>query len=169
MTTLLNFLAALVGWFCPAVVWQIPPGLTPDNSAQWGMFQGLVLLNDYCYVPVTLASAVAMTLTAAQLSQLGMINITGAQGGAITATTDTAAAILAAMSPNFIGLPLNSTYASPVRIMNNGTGQVITVVGGTGVTISGTATIASGSWREFMMIPTAAGAITMLNVGGGTI
>jgi hypothetical protein len=55
-----------------------------------------------------------------------------------------------------------------VRIVNGqGTG-VLTVTAGAGVTLTGTATIAINTWREFIVTYTTATALVMQNVGTGT-
>jgi len=87
----------------------------------------------------------------------------------MTLTTDTATNIIAAMGPGTSGPPLNSSYAEPLRIMNN-TGSSITLAPGSGVSLgTGTTSVASGSWREYMIIPTGVGAITIQTIGGGTV
>ena len=172
MKNLLFFLDRLIGLIFPGAIWQVPPGYTPDNMAMMGIFQALVLLNDYAYSYLAISStSTTQTATAAQLAAFGCLNYTGTTGGTMTLTTDTATNIIAAMSgpTGVAGPPLNGSYMSPVRIMNN-TGSQITPAAGAGVTLGiGTNTIANGAWREYMLIPTGPGAVTMQTIGGGTI
>lgn len=51
----------------------------------------------------------------------------------------------------------------------NATAFTATLAGGTGVTISGTATIAANSWREFVHKQTGSSGATITNVGGGAL
>lgn len=164
-----RLLLALLAWACPGIIYALPPGVTIDNSAMLGIFQAFQLLNVYSYTPVAVTiSTQTPTLTAAQMVQGGVLLCSGSPGGAVTATTDTAINLIAAMGSGSAGPPLNGTFFDPVRIFNN-TGQTITLTAGTGVTISGTATVSNGNWREWMICPTAAGAVTITNIGGGTI
>lgn len=55
-----------------------------------------------------------------------------------------------------------------LRIVNGqGTGT-LTVTAGSGVTLTGTATVAANTWRDFAVTYTSATALTMQNVGVGT-
>lgn len=55
-----------------------------------------------------------------------------------------------------------------LRIVNGqGTGT-LTVTAGSGVTLTGTATVAANTWRDFVVTYTSATALTMQNVGTGT-
>jgi hypothetical protein len=110
----------------------------------------------------------AHVLTAANLtgaSSLVTLALTGALGAGANATTDTAANIIAAMPSPSVG----TTHR--LRIINESSGAFSwTVVGGTGVTVTGTATIAQNTWREFVVTVTNVGtpAVTLQNVGTGT-
>lgn len=100
--------------------------------------------------PIT--TAVGGTLTAASMVG-GLITRTGPTA-AFTDTTDTAAAIIAAMNSQVIG---NSWV---LRILNN-TAFPETIAGGTGVTLTGQTVIPANSWGEFLLTYSAAGAVTM--------
>lgn len=115
------------------------------------------------------SSAAAHVLTAANLTGSStdvVLALTGALAAGETATTDTAANIVAAMASAAVG----ASYK--LRIINESTGAFSwTIAGGTGVTVAGTATIAQNTWREFMVSVTAVGAspaVTLQNVGTGT-
>lgn len=55
-----------------------------------------------------------------------------------------------------------------LRIVNGqGTGT-LTVTAGSGVTLTGTATVAANTWRDFVVTYTSATALTIQNVGVGT-
>ena len=115
------------------------------------------------------ANAAAHVLTAASLtgsSTSVVLALTGALTAAANATTDTAANIVAAMASAGVGA------AFRLRIINESSGAFSwTVVGGTGVTVTGTATVAQNTWREFNVSVTAVGAtpaVTLQNVGTGT-
>src|SRR5579859_3574915 len=110
---------------------------------------------------VAVATVGNMTLTAAQFAPSAggydaTVELTGVQTGAFNITTPTAAQILAAL-----GNPLpGQTFR--VKVINQSTGAFTgTLVGGSGVTITGTATIAQNTWREFIVSVVSA---TVVNV-----
>jgi hypothetical protein len=55
-----------------------------------------------------------------------------------------------------------------VRILNQAGTQTWTVTTNTGWTLTGTMTIATATWRDFIIQITAAGAATITSVGAGT-
>lgn len=98
------------------------------------------------------------TLTAALLAA-GIVSRGGAQAAAFTDTTDTATNIIA---------QIGYLYGSiKIRIINT-TADVQTIAGGTGVTISGTATLAAGTFRDFLLTMDTNNTVTLTNIGSGT-
>lgn len=92
-----------------------------------------------------------------------VLNMTGTLAGAANATTPTAAAWIAAI-PNVI---LGNAYI--LRVINSGAGAFSwTVVGGTSVTVTGTATVAQNTWREFIVAFPTATTVTLQSIGTGT-
>lgn len=114
------------------------------------------------------SNAAAHVLTAANLTGSSaevVLALTGALAAGANATTDTAANIVAALPSAAVGVSYK------LRIINESSGAFSwTVVGGTGVTVTGTATIAQNTWREFIVKVTAMAtpAVTLQNVGTGT-
>ncbi len=96
------------------------------------------------------------TITAALLLGL-IVSRGGSQAGAFTDTTDTAANIISAFGGN--------AGTVRVRIINN-TADTQTIAGGTGVTIVGTATLATNTFRDFL-ITMAGSTVTLTNIGSG--
>lgn len=97
------------------------------------------------------------TLTAAQLAT-GQVLTSG--GATPTLTTDTAANIIAQLTQSSGATPrIGQTFMLDIANLNSGTA---TLAGGTGVTISGTATIAANAERYFL------GIITQTAQIGGT-
>lgn len=67
-------------------------------------------------------------------------------------------------------LPRDGTLQFESRIVNDGTGQTITLTTNTGLTLTGTMTIANNAWRDFMItINVGAGTYELTNIGGGTL
>lgn len=85
----------------------------------------------------------------------------GSTSGSTTFTTPTVAAMVAAF-PNWL---VGSSYE--FDIINAATGNNVVLGAGTGVTISGTATVSNNTWRKYLVTLTSATAITitMLEVG----
>lgn len=75
-------------------------------------------------------------------------------GSAVTHTTATAAAILAANPDMSVGDTAAVVFSNP-------TAYVLTVAGGTGVTASGTLTVAAGVSRTFLLTKTSATTMTI--------
>jgi hypothetical protein len=114
------------------------------------------------------SSAVAHVVTAANLTG-GAVEVDLALTGVLTAariaTTDTAVNIIAAIpqAQRYVGF----TYKA--CIINESSGAFAwTVAGGTGVTVTGTATIAQNTWREFVVTIATVTTVTLQNVGTGT-
>ncbi len=109
------------------------------------------------YVTAALQSAAipAASMTGADFV---VFDNTGTTPG--TLTTDTAANIIAA-SP---GWQIGQSYMLRIR-NDSGSANTATIAGGTGVTVTGTATIAQYVARDFIVTYTSAGAVTLQNVG----
>lgn len=102
------------------------------------------------------------TFTAGQLTGANDVvyNNSGATPGSIATRT---AALMIADIPN---AAVGQTWR--LRVINGqGTGT-LTITAGTGVTLTGTMTVAANTWRDFVCTYTAAGAITIQNAGVGT-
>lgn len=107
----------------------------------------------------------AITLTAANITGGAAsvdLALTGAQGGGVNAQLPTVAAMEAALHAPAIG----ASYR--LRIINEGSTQIITVTTNTGWTLTGTMTIANNTWREFVVTLTSLSAATLQNVAVGT-
>ena len=151
----------LKNWAWPAVARAlVVEGFKTDGPAI-NLYSLAQAANNQVENPVAITTIVAQVLSALNMLQ-GVVRFTGALGGPINVTTDTAIAIIAALGAQ---TPLDGSYGELVRIVNDNGGQTITLVGGTGVTINGTATIATNTCRTFALTVTAAGAVTLQNLG----
>lgn len=117
---------------------------------------------------VQVATVGAITLTAAQFAHTGggsdvTLELTGAQVGAFNVTTPTAAQIMAAMNNPIPG----QTFR--LRIVNQSSGAFAgTLLGGTGVTVTGTATVAQNTWRDFIVTIVSSTQVTVRSIATGT-
>jgi len=132
--------AAVLGWY-DGTAWRVAGGVSQGGAA----------LNQYVAITGT-------TWTAADIA--GADYTVLATSGATALTTPTAAQIIAAVP----GWEVGDSYR--LRIYNTNAGT-LTLTGGTGVTITGTATLATNVWREYIVSYTGAGAVTMQNIGAG--
>lgn len=140
----------------------------PQNAFPWNDPRGLREAAQSNFSYGTNTATASTTLTAAKLTG-GAVQTTLAMTGTLTAgatgTTDTAANIIAAIpqSQRYVGF----TYK--LRVINSSSGNFAwTIAGGTGVTVTGTATVAQNQWREFIATITALGsapAITLQDAG----
>ncbi len=96
-------------------------------------------------VPATITTAGAGTYTAAQI--VGGLILRDPAGGARTDTTHTAAQILAAIPNAIVGSAIEFTVRNTADAA-----ETITVAGGSGVTTSGTMTIAQNNTKRFMLV-----------------
>lgn len=99
-------------------------------------------------VITVVTGATGQTVSGAALAS-GIITRTGTLGGAANDTFPSAADIIAAVSSED-KRPSNNTQWR-LRYINVATGQTITILAGTGVTLTGTMTIATATWREFLI------------------
>lgn len=139
--------------------------LIADNSSLFGTIGNLANLNAMIFgniIAVAIGTSVTPTLTAAQFLA-GVIDISGSPGGGVTLTTPTAVQIIGAMPPTIDKI---GKFNYPIEILNDGSGQTFTLTGGTGVTILGTATVATNTNRAFMVnVNVNAGTVTVMNLG----
>lgn len=105
------------------------------------------------------------TLTTAQVVGQPAI-LTATPTAAAALTTPTATALLAAMQ----GAVANGSIYHLIIKNTSAGANTITLTAGTGVTISGTATIAQSTFREFYLIPTntSTPAVTIVAIASGT-
>lgn len=164
-------LASIIGLLFPGIAGV--PATIAFNGAQPDQTSLVNAVNGINPVPVTIFNAVSTntpaTLTASQIAggETSYVNMTATLAGAGTLNTPTAAQILASLPPaaQVIG------YSAVLRIINSSGGAFAwTVTAASGVTITGTATIAQSTWRDFVLTVTAVGtpAVTLQAVGTGT-
>lgn len=161
-------LKSIVRWFLNlGIICPIPGGIVPDNSSNFGLFRLMANLNNYSLSltsPITATGGI--TITVAQFLQ-GILNVT-VSAGAANLTLPTTAQLLSALGTT---IQTDGTYAEPFHVMNNGTGQTMTLVAGdASTTITGTATMATNTYREFLVTVNAAvtgvqPTITIQNLG----
>lgn len=105
------------------------------------------------------AVAASFTMTALQTcngSTTYLLMTAGGVGAGFNVTTPTAQQIVQQYKSAYGTLPtVGSTYG--FELVNNGVGQTATLVGGTGVTIVGTATVATNTTRFYLVTFTNAG------------
>lgn len=143
---------------------QVFLGGIPDQSSLVGNLNAITPLTNEQYN--TNAATTATTATVSQMAGANdcVLNMTGTLGAGANLTTPTATALISALfGPN--SPVIGSSWK--VRILNTSGGAFTwTLVGGTGVTVNGTATIAQNTWREFQVTVSSATTLTMQNIGG---
>jgi len=106
----------------------------------------------------TEATAGAHTYTAAEL--LGGLILRDCAGGARSDPTDTAANIIAAITQAGVG----NSFEFTIRNTSDAA-ETITVTAGTGVTLSGTMTIAQNNSKRFVCVVTSSTTVTIYSLG----
>lgn len=165
----------LAAIFRPAAAGQnvglVPPsGMVADASAMYGLLgaaQNLEQASGMGFTSVADSTQV-VTATAAAVCG-GILNRTGAPGGAVVETTPTAALIITRLQALQCSVPFDGTYQFRFRYINNAMGQTTTWTAGSGVTVTGTATIATNAWRDFLVTIDSASSVTFTNIGGGSL
>lgn len=144
---------------------NIPGGSAPQSAA-------VTIMNMLLGSSATATNTTAFTATVAQVCAGGKqtLLLTGTLAAGATVTTPTAALCLANL-PLGVGSAGGTTpvgYNWIVKVVNSSSGAFAwTVAGGTNVTISGIATVAQGTSREFVCAATSATAITCTDNGNG--
>lgn len=134
-------------------------------AEQWGAISSVPTGG----VPQTQYTAIATntpaTLTGAQMAGAGdvTVNMTAALAGAGTLNSATAAQIVAAIPGAQPGFSYN------LRVINSSSGNFAwTLTTATGITLTGTMTIAQNTWRDFYITLTSLTAVAIQNIGTGT-
>jgi hypothetical protein len=104
------------------------------------------------------SAASGTTYIAGDMTGAEQVFLTSSANGANAMTTRTAAQLIADQGSPPVG------YSWRLRINQTGN-NTLTLTGGTGVTISGTNTVATTVVREYLMVITGASTITMTNIG----
>lgn len=159
-------LAALIGSIFPAIaggpVSVTDIGAMPDQAALITTLQGINPFSATAFNAVATNSPVTLTSSQMSAGQDSVINLTGTAG---TATVPTAAIFIAGLPPvaQVVGA------SGVLRII--GTTGTWTVTTATGWTLTGTMTIAVGTFRDFIWTVTGVGAsaaVTLQQIGTGT-
>lgn len=108
-------------------------------------------------------------LSSGTLTTFGVGQLTGADYNIFANTTGTPGTINTRTAPQmFADIPNASVGQTFVdRIYNNASGT-LTIGAGTGVTINGTATVATVTWRDFAVAINSTSTMTFQNIGSGT-
>jgi hypothetical protein len=145
------------------VLFPLPPGMTADRAAAFGLFGLMSNANAASenLLPITTAGTNS-NLTGAQVANGAILLAAGASGG-FTITLPSTATIIAALGPT---IPVDGTFSMRFSIINNGVGQTGTLTAGdASTTINGTATVATNTCREFFMTVNSATTVTFQNKG----
>lgn len=112
-------------------------------------------------VVATPDNGTTQTLTAAMVTGGAFTAHVSASGSTPSLTMPTAAALIAGIP----GFQIGQSYLLRVINTNSGTATIVT---NTGITTTGTLTLATETWREFVITMTGAATLSMVSVGTGT-
>lgn len=138
----------LMQWTAPGAV-----TLTRINSGQGAIPNAVI---------AAVLNATVGTLPAGAITGAEQVYLTSTNAVPGTQTTRTAAQMLADIPGASVG------FSWTVRIINTGAGT-FTLGADASVTLTGTATIAQNTWRDFVFIITGATTAVAQSVGGGTV
>lgn len=136
----------------PAVIMNLPSGMQGvDPGGGAGMLQAFMAnANAYAQQMASYASSgsAAVVVSAADVVD-GIIQVNAGATGGYNITLPTTQAILGALGAS---VPQDGTFTKIVRVVNNNSGQTGTLTAGdTPTTVSGTATVATNTCRDFAM------------------
>ncbi len=166
-----KLLAAIIGTLFPSV----GPGQNPNlamNGAlpdQVGLNNAILGINPFQEVIyVADAATASKTLGASEISGAAQVYLafTGTAGAGVAATLPTVANLIAALPAAVQSSPVGLCWQ--LRVINVATTQTITMTTNTGWTVSGTATVPTTTWRDFVVTITSATTATIQSVGGST-
>lgn len=163
-----NFLSFWLAYFRMAIVQPLPAGIIPDPAANFGLTALLGNMVKYAAreIAAVTTAGTASVLTAAQAHRSVIRLDTGASGG-FTLTLPATTAIISALGPS---IPTDGTFSKRVRIVNNNVGQTGTLTAGdASTTITGTATIATNTAREFLLTVLSPTTLSYENLGSATL
>lgn len=165
-----TLLARLVGLIFPAIgpgqVPNIPDlGALPDQVGLVNAILGMNPLQEAIYNAD--AATASKTLSGQEISGAAQcfLAFTGTAGAGVAATLPTVANLIAALPSAVQASPVGITWQ--LRIINVATTQTITMTTNTGWTLNGTMTVATTTWRDFVVTITSATTASIQNVGGG--
>lgn len=115
----------------------------------------------------TIAQAGAATIPSGYLTGAMSVFLLNSAAAPTTQTTQTATQLVADLLAAFGVAALPPNFSYDLQISNSGAGTY-TLAGGTGVTITGLATIANNANRQFNVKVTSNTTITITDIGGGT-
>jgi hypothetical protein len=164
-------LAALIGSIFPGI---IGPGNNPTIPALGAMPDigqlgaAILSVNPFQETNYNVAAnTAAFTLTGPQISGAAQnfLNLSGVLGAGAALTLPTVAALLLSMPPNVQANPVGISFQ--LRILNPAGTQTWTVTTNTGWTLTGTMTVPTTTWRDFVVQITSATTATIQAVGAG--
>ncbi|MFT4068936.1 hypothetical protein [Paraburkholderia sp.] len=163
-------LASLIGLIFPAVGAGNTPNV-PDNGAlpdQLGLVNAILGMNPFQETGYFADAATASkTLTAQEMcgAAQNFLAFTGTFGAAGAITLPTAAALIAALPSVVQNNPVGISFQ--LRVINVATTQTLTMTTNTGWTLAGTMTLATATFRDFIVTITGAATAVLQAVGSG--
>ena len=164
--------ADVIGTLFPGIQGAVP--VIADNGSmpdQISLINAILSQNPWQAAVYNAATNTA-SFTATQSQIMGaeetVLALTGIAGAGVALTLPTAAVMQATMTPT--QAVVGSTTL--LRIINVATTQTVTVTTASGWTLNGTMTIATATWRDFIISISAVGAspaMAIQNIGGGNI
>lgn len=141
-------------------------GALPDQPSLTNAILGINPFQEAIY-GVDTATA-SKTVTGSQISgaTFTILNFTGTFGAGGAITLPTVANLIASLPALAQASPVGLSWQ--FRLLNTNTTQTLTVTTNTGWTLSGTQTVATNTWRDFIITITSATAATIQSVGVGT-
>lgn len=142
-------------------------GTTADRAPLFGLIGLQSNANAYCGQLNSVAtSGTAFVVTQAQVL-LRVLRLTSGASGGFTITLPTTAQIISALGPT---VPTDGSYGQMFSVLNDAVGQTGTLTAGdASTTITGTATIATNTRRDYFITVLSPTTIGIQNIGSASI
>jgi hypothetical protein len=148
---------------------QIPQGMAPDSTGALGLIGFMQNVNSALLsTPPTIAGAATTNLIVTTDALLAgtLIMTVGSITGGFTITLPSTVSIIAAFGGATPGGTLPLGWSKRMSFLNSGIGQIGTVTAGdASTTVTGTATIATATGRDYIISLTTLTTLTLTNVG----
>jgi len=149
------------------VLQQVPAGMVADKAADFGLIALMSNANVYAALYTTVATAGTNSNLTAVQALSGLLRMTTGASGGFTITLPATSVLISAGGPT---IPTDGTFSKVCRFLNDNVGQTGTLtVGDASTTITGTASIATDTRRDFIMTITSPTTITFQNIGSAAI
>lgn len=153
------------------ICWVQNPSVVADASADFGLLAFMKNAVSAIQGMLNVVTAGTNTTLTAEQALIGVTRLTAGASGGFTITLPPTVQLLALLGPTASQFPMGGNdgrtqFQEIISFQNDGTGQTGTVTpGDANTTVTGTATVANNTRRQFMLTITGPATINLQNLG----